>query len=68
MTEAATLHTCLHCTPLLYGLLKIHKPDSPLKPIASFIQSPSYQLSKHLARILSPLVATGVRTYYRELL
>ena len=43
-------------TPLLYGLPKVHKPNVPLRPIASFIQSPTYQLSKHLSLILSPLV------------
>ena len=43
-------------TPLLYGLLKIHKPEVPLRAIASFINSPSYQLSKHLVHLLSPLV------------
>ena len=43
-------------TPLLYGLPKIHKPDVPLRPIVSFVQSPTYQLSKHLTRILSPLI------------
>ena len=42
--------------PLLYGLPKIHKPEVPLRPIVSFIGSPSYQLSKHLTHILSPLV------------
>ena len=43
-------------TPLLYGLPKIHKPDVPLRPIVSFVQSPTYQLSKHLTHILSPLI------------
>ena len=43
-------------TPLLYGLPKIHKPNVPLRPIVSFMQSPTYQLSKHLTRILSPLI------------
>ena len=43
-------------TPLFYGLPKIHKPDVPLRPIASFIHSRSYHLSKHLVTILSPLV------------
>ena len=43
-------------TPLLYGLPKIHKPNVPLRPIVSFVQSPTYQLSKHLTRILSPLI------------
>ena len=43
-------------TPQLYGLPKIHKPDVPLRPIVSFITSPTYHLSKHLVAILSPLV------------
>lgn len=43
-------------TPRLYGLPKVHKPDVPLRPIVSFIQSPSYQLSRHLSKILSPLI------------
>ena len=42
--------------PLLYGLPKVHKPGTPLRPIVSFINSPTYQLSKHLVFILSPLV------------
>ena len=41
--------------PLLYGLLKIHKPNIPLHPIVS-MQSPMYQLSKHISDLLSPLV------------
>ena len=35
--------------PLLYGLPKIHKPGIPLRPIVSFVSSPTYALSKHLA-------------------
>ena len=42
--------------PLLYGLPKIHKPEVPLRPIVSFVNSPTYALSKHLVSILSPLV------------
>ena len=37
--------------PLLYGLPKIHKPAVPLRPIVSFVNSPTYQLSKHLVNI-----------------
>ncbi|XP_071052133.1 uncharacterized protein [Onthophagus taurus] len=40
--------------PRIYGLPKIHKPDVPLRPIVSAINSPTYQLAKHLAKILSP--------------
>ena len=42
--------------PLLYGLPKVHKPGTPLRPIVSFVNSPTYTLSKHLVTILSPLV------------
>ena len=43
-------------TPLLYGLPKVHKVGVPLRPIASVVQSLTYQLSKHLSKLLSPLV------------
>ena len=39
----------------IYRLSKIHKPDAPLRPIVSCIGSPSYQLSKHITSILTPL-------------
>ncbi len=43
-------------TPQFYGLPKIHKPGVPLRPIVSFVNSPTYRLSKHLVTLLSPLV------------
>ena len=46
-------------TPSLYGLSKIHKEGIPLRPIVSFIGSPTYDLSKHLSKLLSPLVGTS---------
>ena len=42
--------------PRLYGLPKVHKPDVPLRPIVSFVSSPTYALSKFLASLLSPIV------------
>ena len=33
-----------------------HKPDVPLCPIVSFVTTLTYQLSRHLSFILSPLV------------
>jgi len=42
--------------PRFYGLPKVHKPGYPLRPIVSFIDSPTYMLSKHLAQTLKPLV------------
>lgn len=38
--------------PKLYCLPKIHKPNVPLRPIVSFVGSPAYKLSKHLANLL----------------
>lgn len=49
-------------TPRFYGLPKIHKQSVPLRPIVSFIGSPTYELSKYLCRILSPLI--GNTTHY----
>ena len=46
-------------TPSLNGLPKIHKPDVPLRPIVSFYSSPTYNLSKHLAFLLSSLVGNS---------
>ena len=42
--------------PRFYGLPKIHKPGIPLRPIVSFVNSPTYAISGFLARILSPVV------------
>ena len=42
--------------PRLYGLPKIHKKGIPMQPIVSFINSPLYNLSKFLCKLLSPLV------------
>ena len=39
-----------------YGLPKIHKPDVPVRPITSCVNFPTYNLSKHLVSILSPLL------------
>ena len=41
--------------PRIYGLPKIHKPEVPLRPIVSCIGAPSYQLSNHMASLISPL-------------
>ena len=52
----AQLRSSAGRTPLMYGLPKVHKQDVPLRPIVSFVSSPTYQLSKFLASILAPLV------------
>ena len=50
------LHSSAAGVPRLYGLPKVHKPDVPLRPIVSFVPSPTYALSKFLASLLSPIV------------
>ncbi|CAK1598337.1 unnamed protein product [Parnassius mnemosyne] len=50
----STIPSCAK-PPRLYGLPKIHKPNAPLRPIVSQIDSPTYKLAQHLAKILSPL-------------
>ena len=42
--------------PKFYGLPKIHKPDTPLRPIVSSSGSVTYGVAKELAKILKPLV------------
>ena len=39
----------------IYGLPKIHKPNVPLRPIVSFIDTATYQLAKFLKQILISL-------------
>ena len=50
----------MYCTgsvpPKFYGLHKIHKPDTPLRPIVSSCGSVTYGVAKELAKILKPLV------------
>ena len=46
----------------MYGLPKIHKEDTPMRPIVSTINSPSYKLAKELARILTPLAGNTAYT------
>ena len=42
--------------PKYYGLPKVHKKDTPLRPIVSSIGSVTYETAKELSRILKPLV------------
>ena len=39
-----------------FGLPKIHKPDTPLRPIVSSIGAATYNTAKELTKILKPLV------------
>ena len=42
--------------PMFYVLPKIHKPDTPLRPIVSSCGSVTYGVAKELAKIFKPLV------------
>ncbi|XP_045492134.1 uncharacterized protein LOC123691667 [Colias croceus] len=41
--------------PKMYGLPKIHKTNTPLRPIVSQIDTPTQKLSQHMSRVLAPL-------------
>ena len=40
----------------VYGNVKIHKTNNPLRPIISQIPSPTYQLAKSLNKMISPYI------------
>ena len=42
--------------PKLYGVPKIHKPDVPLRPITSTIDSPAHHIARFLTKIISPVL------------
>ena len=53
------LKPSLSRAPRFYGLPKIHKPDNPLRPIVSAIDSPTYNLAKFVTSIISPLMGNN---------
>ncbi|XP_013380543.1 uncharacterized protein LOC106151709 [Lingula anatina] len=55
-SQYAQLYPTAETPPKLYGLPKIHKEGTPLRPIVSSIGSITYQTAKFLAKILNPLV------------
>ena len=49
--------------PAFYGLPKVHKPEPiPVRPIISSIGSVTYNLAKHAAKIIGPLVGQSPTT------
>ena len=56
--DSRTLHPR---APQIYGLPKIHKPGTPLRPIVSFYDTPLSALHKQLANVLKPLTASNIR-------
>ncbi|XP_036317378.1 uncharacterized protein LOC118732355 [Rhagoletis pomonella] len=55
--EKQLLTSTAAAAPRLYGLPKIHKPQVPLRPIASSVKVPCYKLSKYVGEILKPLIS-----------
>ena len=60
--EYSTIYPTGLCPGKFYGTAKVHRlPENgnvdqlPIKPIVSNIGTPSYQLAKYLAKLLSPL-------------
>ena len=47
--------------PQLYGLPKIHKPNTPIRPIVSFYNTPLIALHKTLAHYIQPLTHSHLR-------
>ena len=47
-------------TPKYYGLPKVHKEETPLRPIVSSIRSATYETAKELSKILKPLVGRSI--------
>lgn len=47
--------------PQIYGLIKLHKNDLPLRPVISSIDSPLENLCKYFTNILKPLVKYNLR-------
>ena len=44
-------------TPLFYGLPKIHKPDCPLRPIASGCSGPTDHISAYITHFIQSLTS-----------
>ena len=53
-------------TPQIYGLPTIHKPNIPLKPIVCTIDSPTYEVAKMIAKILT-LLTGHTNSYIKDL-
>ena len=50
------LYPTAEIVPRLYCTPKIHKPNTPLRPIVDYTNSIGYNLSRSLADILSPMI------------
>lgn len=55
--EKFKLTSIAAAAPDLYGLPKIHKENIPLRPIASSINVPCYNLAQYIGKILKTLIS-----------
>ena len=53
-SEYKMLYSNTPLNALFYATIKIHKEGYPIRPIVSFIDSPTYQLAKFLSKLLTP--------------
>lgn len=42
--------------PVLYGLPKLHKPNIPIRPVVSYLNTPAYKIRKKLNNTLADLI------------
>ena len=40
-------------SPQIRGLIKVHKPDSPIRPVINWTNAPAYKIAKQLVKILN---------------
>ncbi|XP_044751208.1 uncharacterized protein LOC123311365 [Coccinella septempunctata] len=62
-TTARQLNNYKGISPTIYGLPKIHKEGTPLRPIVSTIKSPTSELSKFVADILKSAFKDDFHTW-----
>lgn len=60
--EAKWMRTYNSVCAKMYGLIKVHKVGYPVRPIVSSVNSPTYQLSKMISKILKNVVGNTLRT------
>jgi len=53
-------------TPFLYGMVKIHKPNHPIRPVVSFINSPAYFLANWLNNTLKNILTLDFKYSIRN--
>ena len=52
--------------PTIYGLPKTHKPGIPLRPIISGIGTAPHKIAKSLAKIITPLLGTVIKSHIKN--